>query len=113
MVGYAVFKRSYDWSYVLDLVVEPAHPRAAAVVRELLDEGCRRMAEAGARGAHIALTPGHPLGRMVEAAGFLPLGWSTHFTCGPQRRGHSSPLFDRFYAGEARNHLVLGDADIY
>jgi hypothetical protein len=113
MVGYAVFKRSDDWSNVLDLAVQPEQPRASMVVRELLDAGCRRMADAGARGAHVALTAGHPLGRMVEAAGFLALGWSTHFSSGPQRRGYSSPILDRFYAGQARNHLMLGDSDIY
>ncbi len=113
MVGYVVFKRSDDWSHVLDLVVQPDHPQAATIARELLDAGCRRMAEAGVRGSHVALTLGHPLGRMVEAAGFLPLGWSTHLTCGPQRRGRDSPLLDRFYAGETRNHLMLGDVDIY
>lgn len=113
LLGYAVFKQSGDWSNVLDLVVDPQDGRAAPIVLALLGEGCERMAAAGARGANIGLSVGHPAAPVVEAAGFLPLRWTTQYTCGPQRRGRSFPMLDRMYAGEARSHLVLGDGDIY
>jgi len=113
MVAFTVFKAAGDWSNVLDFAVLPDHPRAAALTRELLDAGCRRMEEAGARGARLALGMRHPAGRVVEAAGFLPAGSSIEFSSGPQRRGSRAPLLDRLYAGEARSNLLLGDADIF
>ena len=108
LLGYAVFKRQDDWSNVLDLVTHPDHPE---VIDELLEAGCQRMGEAGARGANCWLSPGHPAERALKWSGFLKAPWLITLGFGPQRRGRTSPALDRLYAGTARGHLVSGDAD--
>jgi len=105
LVGYAAFKRTPDWSNVLDLVTHPQHQTAGV---QLLEAGWSAMRESGARGISCWFAPGHRDEATLQAAGFLDDGEGTQMTF---RRRRDFDPFQILRRSGAKLHVTLGDFD--
>lgn len=108
LAGYAVVKYSGGAATLVDLLVDPAHPDAAAPLLR------RASAEARARGCRRVtawLAPRHPLEAALAAAGYVDVRQPVAIEFDTPPGSAARTDLDRFRDEALRMHITMGDFD--
>lgn len=106
LVGYVVFRPDGRSATLLDLLVDPAHPAAAAA---LLDEGAVELERQGCRAISAALPEGHWARAALATAGFVDTGQRlpVRFAPAPGGATDEDPLALHLRSGQW--HVTVGE----
>ncbi len=108
LVGYAVVKYSRGTASLLDVLVDPAHPDAAAPLLRQASEDARAL---GCRRVTAWLPSVHPLGAALSAAGYVEVNQAVPIEFDTPPGSTAQTDLDRFRDEGLRMHITMGDFD--